>query len=398
MQDTAHTIKLQDGTLFNFKRRFKKHAFSLVEAFSQVKDGRKDRGKRHSLEEILLIIFFGMLAGKTTIKGCWKVARHHWKFLKKYGEYSHGLPCQTTISRTLQVCEVSSLVTAAITWRRLIYDWEPDSSASFDGKTMRGVHGTDKKGGGNIRHIVSLFTHQTQQTIGQIGVKDKENEIPAAKRLFKEVDISRLTMVGDALHGQKDTAGTIINEGGNYQLFIKGNQSSLQELIAAQFRDASLKTTNADYQQHDRGRHITTVVTISNDLDIEDLRKDWPGVSFIGRVHRYGTRTDKGKVKQINEIVYFIASNPKLTANRAAKLVRKHWGIENNLHWQKDWTFHEDRQTLRLGAAPQVMTFLRSFCIGLIKLMGIVSVSDTVEDLQLSPQLHERFALLTGVV
>ena len=339
-----------------------------------------------------------MISGQTNVKGCWKVAKHHWKFLNKHAEFAHGLPCQTTISRTLQVCEVDSLIQAAVIWRRLVYGWEPDESASFDGKTMRGVHGTAGEDGGVIRHIVSLFTHQTQQTIGQVGVNEKENEIPAAKRLFTEVDISGLTLVGDALHGQKDTARTILDEGGNYLLFIKGNQAELQELIEDQFRDPLLKATSAGYRQHSRGRQITTSVTISNDLDLEDLRTDWPGVSFIGVVHRHGTRAEKDGIKQIDETVCFIASDMDLTAQRAAKLVRSHWQIENNLHWQKDWTFHEDRQTLRLGAAPQVMTFLRSFCIGLMKLIGIISVTDTLQDLQLDPLLHERFALLTRVV
>lgn len=399
MNNTAHTIKLQDGSLFNFKHRFKKHAYSLVQAFSDVKDGRSNRGKRHPLEGVLLIIFFGMLAGQTTIKGCWKVARHHWQFLSKHAEFPHGLPCQTTISRALQVCDVGSLVQVGIIWRRTVYGWEPDESGSFDGKTMRGVHGTTSQDGeGVIRHIVSLFTHQTHQTIGQVGVSEKENEIPAAKRLFKEVDIGGLTLVGDALHGQKDTAQTILEQGGNYFLFIKGNQAQLQELIAAQFTDPSLRSTSADYQQTDRGRQISTTVTISNDLDLEDLKIDWPGVNFIGQVHRFGTRKEKGEIKPIDETVYFIASDQNLTAQRAAKLVRSHWRIENNLHWQKDWTFHEDRQTLRLRAAPQVMTWLRSFCIGLMKLMGIVSVTDTIQDLQSDPRLHERFALLTGVV
>lgn len=31
--------------------------------------------------------------------------------------------------------------------------------------------------------------------------------------------------------------------------------------------------------------------------------------------------------------------------------VRKHWGIENNLHWQLDVSFNEDKQRKRKGDA-----------------------------------------------
>lgn len=389
----AHTIKLQDGNLFNFKRRFKKRNETLLQALSQVKDGRGKKGKRHPLETVLVIVFFGMLAGKTTLKDCWLCTRHNYKFLKKYIEFPHGIISQTAISRALAKCDLDSLVSVSISWRRIVCGWEKDESASFDGKTMKGVHGE-----GVIRHILSLFTHQSAQTIGQVGVTDKENEIPAARRLFDQTEIAGLTLVADALHAQTITAASIIERGANYLLFIKGNQSGLEDLISISFKDPLLKSSSAKYQQHTRGRHITTTVSISADMDIDDLRRDWVGINYIGKVRRVGTRTEKGITKKINETVYFIASKFDLTAKKAARLVRDHWRIENNLHWQKDYTFHEDRNTLRIGVAPQVMTYLRSLTIGIIKSLGLVSVSETVNNLGMSQRLHYKFALAAGVV
>ena len=39
--------------------------------------------------------------------------------------------------------------------------------------------------------------------------------------------------------------------------------------------------------------------------------------------------------------------------------VRRHWGIENGLHWSLDVTFREDRCRIRKDHAPQNMATLR---------------------------------------
>ncbi len=393
MQNTVHTIKLQDGTLFNFKRRFKKHHQTLLSSFEAVNDGRDEQGLRHDLAMILVVVFWGILCGQTTLKDCWLSALHNLKFLSGYIDFPHGLPHPTTLSRTLQVCDVESLVKTVHHWQQVLFGTRLNQSASFDGKTMNGVHGQDA-----VRHILSLFCHTSHQTLSQVGVNDKENEIPAAKRLFQTTDITGLTLVADALHAQKDTAKTIIDGLANYLLFVKGNQEILQEIIAATFADPLTKTESASYCEHTRGRHLTTTVTISNHFDIDDLKKDWAGVSFVGMVEKTGTRTEKETTSFVDERYHFIASNLYLTAKQAARLVRDHWRIENNLHWQKDFTFHEDQQTLRMGAAPQVMTFLRSLCIGLFKGLKLASVTNTVKNLQMNPALHQRFAIAVNIV
>lgn len=42
---------------------------SLYKAFEQVKDGRKEKGKRYPLALILSLLFLGKMAGEKNIKG-----------------------------------------------------------------------------------------------------------------------------------------------------------------------------------------------------------------------------------------------------------------------------------------------------------------------------------------
>lgn len=394
MKYTAHTIKLQDGTLFSLKRRVRNHKTTLLYQFTKVNDGRSSQGKRHPLENILLILFCAITTGCTSITDCWRWAIHNRRLLKQLIDMPYGIPHPTTISYTLQVCDTGSLIMVWNIWIRLIYGIKSDTVVSLDGKTMRGVYGD-----GIIRHILSLFTHQTHQTIGQIGVSIKENEIPAALRLLEQTAVSGLTIIADALHTQKETVRAIRKNHAHYLLMVKENQRELAENIKVAFSDDRLIRDRAVDYQYKRGRAIETIVEISSDPDIiAYISEDWENIAAIGKVHRIGTRTARGATTLINETVFFISDRVDLTAKEASKIIRNHWKIENNLHWQKDNTFLEDRQTLRLGNAPQVMTFLKSMCIGLFSLFDFSSVTEAVANFRMNAGLHQRFLALTAVV
>lgn len=392
---TAHTIRLQDGTLFNFRRRVKKQTTPLLHALTSVIDGRSNQGKRHPMENILFLLFCATLAGCTNITQCWKWAHHNRKFLKYSLEMPHGIPDATTISYALQLCDAGSLVASWNTWRRTVYGLEHDTTASLDGKTMRGVTGSEI-----IRHMLSLFTHDTQQTIGQIGVSEKENEIPAAIRLFAQTAISGLTIIADALHTQKDTAEAIRSRHGHYLLMVKENQQELGDAIRIAVADSRLIYDRATDSQYTRGRSIETEIMLTHDQQVCGYIASlgWRDVACVGRIHRCGTRTVHGIMHAVEETVCFISSRDDLTAGEAIRIIRSHWKIENNLHWQKDYTYDEDHQTVRLGNAPQVMSMLRSMAISLFKLFDIASITDVVTNFRMSQSLHHRFLALAAVV
>jgi predicted transposase YbfD/YdcC len=59
-------------------------------------------------------------------------------------------------------------------------------------------------------------------------VARKSNEIPAGQTLLDRLELEGTIALMDALHTQVQTARTIVQEGGgNFVLFVKGNQSGL---------------------------------------------------------------------------------------------------------------------------------------------------------------------------
>jgi predicted transposase YbfD/YdcC len=275
---------------------------------------------------------------------------------------------------------------------------------SFDGKTMRAVSGEAA-----IRHMLSLFSHDSHLALGQVGVGSKENEIPALERLLAQGKqhnlIAGKLLIGDALHTQKATVKTILKAKADYLFVVKGNQKQLFRTIQAELT-ARPAANIGSYTHYDtkRKRNLTTTVTAIAAQPGEELlpilkrSNHWDGVQTMGILHRTGTRTSKdGTVHEIDETIGFISSR-LLSAEEVTNHLHKHWCIENNLHWTKDEVLGEDKHTLRRGNAPQVMSWLRSLAISLCNALRLKSVSDTIHNLQKSTELLGQFLRMAAVI
>ena len=406
----SHTIYLQDGSSCNFKKRIWKNALPLLSCFRNVPDSRKKRGIRHELALILFLLFSAMTTGSTTLKDCHLWALHNRKFLSRYFLLLHGIPDPTTISYVLRKLEPTELVKAYLLFVRILGIRLGDV-LSADGKTMRAVTGEDA-----IRHILSLFSHLTHTALAQIGVTQKENEIPALRRLlsadYLKERIRGCLFLADALHANPKTARAIIQAEAFYLLVIKGNQqdffeailtafTSQQDIPGTNYQTAAMKKDAYTEEQQTRKRHIMTTVTTTHDQQLcAYLIQEhvFPGMQTVGILRRSGTRTSKdGTITPVDETACFVSSR-KLSAGQVMKLLRKHWCIENNLHWVKDFVFLEDRQTLRSGNSPQVMSFLRSMCISICNLAGFQSISDAIHNFQKSKTIHYQFLRMAAIV
>ncbi|MEG0269324.1 MAG: ISAs1 family transposase, partial [Clostridia bacterium] len=64
---------------------------------------------------------------------------------------------------------------------------------------------------------------------------------------------------------------------------------------------------------------------------------------------------------------YFIYSHEQMTAEDLMKTKRKHWAIENQLHWMLDVTFREDLSRARIENAAENLNILRKLSLQLLK-------------------------------
>ena len=63
---------------------------------------------------------------------------------------------------------------------------------------------------------------------------------------------------------------------------------------------------------------------------------------------------------------------------------RRHWVVENRLHWVRDCTLHEDDSQLRTGTAPRALATFRNLAISAFRLAGRANIAHARRD------LHDR--------
>lgn len=110
---------------------------------------------------------------------------------------------------------------------------------------------------------------------------------------------------------------------------------------------------------------------------------DWPGAHSVLKITRDVTRAGA----RTREIAYAISdlTPQEMSANDFLTAVRRHWGIENNLHWQRDVNFEEDRCRARTGSAAQVLAAVRNTALALIRLSGSTRIAAALRRLSLRP-------------
>jgi predicted transposase YbfD/YdcC len=74
--------------------------------------------------------------------------------------------------------------------------------------------------------------HREGVVVAQARVPEGTNEIPVAQEMLKSMDIEGGVVTADALHTQKETANTIVEEKkANYVFTVKENQPTLRQAI-----------------------------------------------------------------------------------------------------------------------------------------------------------------------
>jgi len=99
---------------------------------------------------------------------------------------------------------------------------------------------------------------------------------------------------------------------------------------------------------------------------------DFPYLGQVFLIRRERTNLVTGEFHL--EIVYGLTSLMPEEADpvRLLALNRGHWGIENRLHWVRDFVFDEDRCRIRRHAGAEVMAALHNLAISLLRLAGAV--------------------------
>ena len=347
----------------------KKPLEAIEEHFSKVTDPRVDRTKEHKLIDMIGIAICAVICGAEGWTDIENFGNSKLPWLKTFLELPNGIPSHDTFGRVFSRINAQEFQRAFSEWVWAVNEIVQGQIINLDGKQLRGSKDTVL--GKRAIYMVSAWAEENELVLGQRKVEEKSNEITAIPELLKLLVLSGCIVTIDAIGTQTNIARTIIEAEADYVLSVKENQGHLYEDIAVLFgvdQAQNFKYTSLEYAQttnKDHGRiEVRECWSTSNPeyLNLIRDRQDWFGLQSIAMVA--GTRIINDK--QTRRVRFYISSLPS-DAEHLLHIVRKHWSIENELHWVLDLALNEDHSRVRKDQAPENFAVLRHMALNLLK-------------------------------
>jgi predicted transposase YbfD/YdcC len=345
---------------------------------------------------VLTFLLFAKLCGEDHLRGIaqWVALRKE-ALAEALGLAKPQAPHATTYSRILnKALDIEAFERVASQF----FQEQPEAGQSvlvnLDGKTMRATIPAGKTQG---VHLLAAYLPQEGWVLLQIEVGSRENEIPAAMRILKQLDLRDKIVTGDAMLAQRELSAEIVEAGGDYLWTVKGNQEQLKRDIEFLFEPESctggFSPCHKDFQRMSRpnkGHGRLERRTLTSSCMLKEYL-DWPYADQVFRLERRFERIGDGK--ELKEVSYGVTSltREEADADRLLQVSRGHWGIENKLHYRRDDTLHEDRCRLK-GQGAQAMAVLNNLVLGLLSNKGFETVPDARR--YYAANLQEAAALL----
>ncbi|HSW50551.1 MAG TPA: ISAs1 family transposase [Bryobacteraceae bacterium] len=336
----------------------------------EVTDPRR-HNRLHPLPLLIVMAVIAVLCGADGWEDVGEFVRERKDWFKTFLDLPRGVPSHDTFKRVFARLKPEQMESCLRRWLAAL-GLPADEQIIFDGKSLRRSF-EQSWNKSDMAHIVSAFAATHRVVLAQQATAGKGGEIATIEALLKTVELKGATVTIDAIGCQKSIATSILEHQGQYILAVKDNQPTLHSKLAAAMDEAILEdlvgwegASQFEQSNGGHGRIETRRVWCTTEVTaLGPVREEWPGIQALVAVER--RRQIIGK-EQTVELHYFIASDAGLEAQRAARMIRGHWAIENSLHYVLDVSFDEDQSRVRKGHGAENLSRLRRVTANLLQL------------------------------
>jgi predicted transposase YbfD/YdcC len=350
----------------------------------------------HKFTDILILAFCAVICGSDSWVDVEAFGKSKVTWFKTFLELPAGIPSHDTFGRVFAVLDPDAFERCFCAWMSSLVSLGGGKLIAIDGKSIRRSfeHAWDKSG---MTHLVSAFVAANKMVFAQVAVEDKANEIVAIPKLLELIDLRGAVVTIDAIGTQRRIAEQIKTAGGDYLLALKDNQPVLNQKVRRLMDEAILECfkgmSHGFFQSvdGDHGRIETRRVWVSDEVHWLKLDEPWPGLASVATVET---------VREVNgntsiERRYYLSSLKTTDASRVAELIRGHWSVENNLHWQLDVSFREDERRIRKGNGAENFSRLCRIALNRLKADKTTKASMHTKRLRAGWDDYYLFKLLT---
>ena len=197
---------------------------------------------------------------------------------------------------------------------------------AIDGKRLRGSY--DTRSGKSAIHMVSAYAVEAGVCFAGVTTDKKSNEITAIPKLLNMLALKGCIVTIDAMGCQTKIVEDIIEKGADYVIAVKENQKELSSQVTKMFNicdNQSEAQTDAGHGRVEKGE-----CTVVDDLKFFDVKAKWSDIKSVINIE--SERFNEISKKIQTETRYYISSL-LATPQRFNDIIRRHWHIENKLHW-----------------------------------------------------------------
>ena len=330
--------------------------------FSKLTDPRRtNKGNfTYPLNEILFLSISAVVSGMDGWTAIHNFGEIKLEWLRKYFPYENGIPSHDVLGKFFAVLDPNNFSECFTRWVNLLSEILKDEVVAVDGKTIRRSNQKDK--GKNALHVVSAYATDNRVCLGQQCVDEKSNEITAIPKLLDFLTLKDCVITIDAMGCQIKIAEKIIEKEADYVLMVKGNQKHLKEDLEASFNELDTVKSSKNIDMG-HGRIETRICEVIENLEFIKNKAAWKGLKSIVKISSETINKQTGVCS--NEERFYISSLPA-DAKRLNEVIRKHWRIENNLHWVLDVVFKEDQSLKKKGASALNYNIITKMALALI--------------------------------
>ena len=182
----------------------------LTEEVSEISDPRDESYAKHKLADIIMIVFFAVLAGANEWGEIEIFGKEKKSWLRSFLELPYGVPTDDTyrlVISKINVNYVYSMVTGFLMKKLEAVlkafenpsDDEPADIISVDGKESRGSKRKETvREGVKPLNTLNAYSDNNGICLDQEFIDDKSNEIPATPILLKRLNIKGAVVTCDA--------------------------------------------------------------------------------------------------------------------------------------------------------------------------------------------------------
>lgn len=351
---------------------------NLKEAMKELTDTRQQVKIKYKIWDVVTCIVISCLCGMKTWEEIHDFVVMKYEFFRQFLKMTGGIPSAKTYERIMSIINKEELKVIVLDFFKTITTnlYLTMDILNIDGRVNNGSKRkeTAKVDAISPLNCLNVYSNNMNMCIAEEVIDKKTNEIPTTAKILEKLNVKDCIITWDALNTQKDNISAVMKAKAHYVVPIKGNHALFYQDLMDYFDEdeqnliigGKINTEYKKEKEYKNGCSITYEYFQTTNIKWYEDYKSWDGLKTIGMVKKTSVSQNNGKEEKSIESRYYIA-NIDLNIELFKDAIRKHWSVENKLHWHLDVTFNMDNNHTLDKNALMNLEIINKFCLGVLE-------------------------------